>query len=84
MTEKTHKGSIASWHQFTNWENKKHVFGLFLDHPKIKGFGTTSEVICLQGTDLETRNSRYTLIGPDIGYDEYIKRSTEHRRANRV
>jgi hypothetical protein len=77
---KPYKGAITTWHQLTNYLEKKHVVGFFLEHPHIKGFGYTSEVVKIEGSELETQNSRYTLIGPDIGYEEYMRRLTEHRR----
>lgn len=68
---KPHLGKITDWYRY---ECEGHgldyrIIGRFIDHPKFAGLrGNTSHVIAhdeLTG-EIETRNSRYTLIGPEV------------------
>jgi len=77
---KPHKGTITTWHRMTNFQGQDHIVGFFVDHPYVRNFSYTSRVVSLEGNELETEESRYTLDGPDIGYDEYMQRHIEFRR----
>lgn len=72
MTEKPHKGSIKDWSKLrcTDKGLGYIILGEFVDHPEFAGAkdGHTSYVVAHDEAtgEIETRNSRYTLIGPAI------------------
>jgi len=73
--EKPHRGRIAVWRKVGR-DNHTAYEGVFLDHPNLTDFvGHTSAV--LKGPDgdgeIETLNSRYTLIGPETTDDTVRK-----------
>lgn len=67
MTDKPHKGSIESWFKYKVDGNGGYIIrGRFVDHPQFAmEFGHTSLVLSHneESGEIETRNSRYTLIG---------------------
>lgn len=73
MSEKPHKGRIrwwSRWHSITGKGLGYIVVGEFLDHPELHAnaddkLGYTSYVVAHdeQTCEIETRNSRYTLVG---------------------
>jgi hypothetical protein len=67
MSDKPHKGSIENWFkQEITGDGGYIIRGRFVDHPLFAGeTGHTSLVLSHnEGTgEIETRNSRYTLIG---------------------
>lgn len=66
---KPHKGSISDWYKLpTSRGLGYYIMGQFQDHPDFgKKFTNTSwvEKHDLKTGEIETRNSRYTLIGPE-------------------
>ncbi len=73
--EKPHRGRIAVWRKVGR-DNQTAYEGVFLDHPNLTDFvGHTSAV--LKGPDgngeIETLNSRYTLIGAETTEDTVRK-----------
>lgn len=67
--DKPHLGAIENWGKA---ECKSglgyYIVGLFVNHPQFEGsVGHTSYIIAHEGDEIETRNSRYTLIG-----EEYV------------
>lgn len=65
--EKPHKGKIESW-QRKECERGLgyYITGRFVDHPQFAGeWGHTSWVEKHDGQEIETRNSRYTLVGEE-------------------
>jgi hypothetical protein len=66
MSEKPHFGRIDQWQIVSYFGGKKLILGKFLDHPRLAGrSGHTSDIIKRNGNEVETRNSRYTLLNPD-------------------
>lgn len=70
MTEKPHKGSIKNWFKYDSDKGLGYLIrGEFVDHPAFAGLpdGHTSYVISHDEKtgEIETRNSRYTLVGPE-------------------
>lgn len=66
---KPHRGRIAGWKK-TPWQEPNSlgfcIEGTFLDHPRFAGrFCHTSNVVAINGNEVETRNSRYTLVDAD-------------------
>lgn len=63
---KPYKGSISDWEERRISPRRGLgylIVELFVDHPQFAGkFGFTSDVIAREGNEIETRNSRYTLI----------------------
>lgn len=69
---KPHKGSIENWSKVQRGMGLGYyVWGTFLDHPDF-GLKTTntSYVVKHEGAEIETRNSRYTLVGPALDEGE--------------
>lgn len=65
MTDKPHKGSITNWDKLP-WYGSNIIVGEFVDHPEFAGKpGHTSPVVKHGGNEIETRNSRYTLVGDE-------------------
>ena len=71
ITEKPYKGHITEWSKFhTPFGLRYYIFGKFLNHPDFGQKETnTSPVVYHDETtgEIETRNSRYTLIGQEMG-----------------
>lgn len=70
--EKPHKGSIKSWSRYP-WDGGLGyvIRGLSVDHPQFAGdYIRTSYVVKHDEAtgEVETRNSRYSLIGPEVVY----------------
>jgi hypothetical protein len=64
---KPHKGRIALWYKQDCGTEGYLVCGVFLDHPQFMGeHGHTSLVLSHDEAtgEIETRNSRYTLVKP--------------------
>lgn len=70
MKEKPHKGSLKNWYKYEIDAYGGYVIeGTFVGHPQFNGlFGHTSFVLSHneETGEIETRNSRYTLVGPAI------------------
>jgi len=69
-TSKPHRGRIERWHKSAGGFKGLGciIVGNYLDHPKHPGIGWhTSYVVAHDEAtgEIETRNSRYTLIGPE-------------------
>lgn len=67
--DKPHKGRIVHWApcQSTDKDNRGtlgyYIKGVFLDHPQFYGKpGYTSNIVARKDNEIETRNSRYTLV----------------------
>jgi hypothetical protein len=69
--EKPHRGRIAAWRKIGR-DNDERYEGVFLDHPHLTGFISHTSAV-LKGPDglgeIETLNSRYTLIGVETTDD---------------
>ena len=67
--DKPHKGSIKNWSKIeTDNGLGFYIKGIFVDHPSLTdGYSQTSWVVAQDGNEIETRNSRYTLIGEEAG-----------------
>jgi len=70
VTDKPHRGRIKDW-VFIRPRGSRHeiVVGKFLDHPTVGkhgGYSATSDIVARDGSEIETRNSRYTLSGPSL------------------
>ncbi len=69
--EKPHRGRIAAWRKIGR-DNDAAYEGVFLDHPYLTGFISRTSA-ALKGPDggdeIETLNSRYTLIGAETTGD---------------
>lgn len=69
-TTKPHKGKISNWAKRETISQKGlgyYIIGKFVDHPDFAGdFGHTSYVVAHDEVtgEIETRNSRYTLVDP--------------------
>lgn len=72
MSEKPHKGQIEEWHKEPCTGGLGFlIVGRFLDHPErlmaldLGGHGHTSFVVAhdKKTGEIETKNSRYTLVG---------------------
>ncbi len=66
MSNKPHKGGIKNWFKSECDSGLGYLIrGQFTDHPEFKGMpdGHTSYVVKRDGNEIETKNSRYTLIG---------------------
>lgn len=66
MSEKPHKGRIRNWFKLPIGDDYI-VCGRFMDHPEFASYnGHTSKVLHFDEAtgEIETRNSRYTLIEP--------------------
>lgn len=64
MIEKPHRGYIKNWRKFYRGK-LQFVWGTFVDHPIFAGLhGHTSYIVAHDEAtgEIETRNSRYTLI----------------------
>ena len=63
---KPHNGRIEDWTRVPCDHGAGFfVVGRFVDHYRLAGLeGHTSWAVALEGDQLETRNSRYTLVGP--------------------
>lgn len=81
---KPHKGRISSWAickpSGTINDLLPIVVGYLVDHPDFHNeWGHTSPVVSISEPnqfgyrELETNNSRYTLVGKELTWDEYIK-----------
>lgn len=73
--EKLHRGRIAVWRKIGR-DNAAAYEGVFLDHPYLTGFISRTSAV-LKGPDgdgeIETLNSRYTLIGAETADDTVRK-----------
>lgn len=66
--EKPHKGRIEHWTK-VSYSNGDIVCGRALDHPAFAGHNIHTSYVLKHDKatgEIETRNSRYTLIGPPI------------------
>jgi hypothetical protein len=66
--DKPHKGKITDW-----FNNQSVIMGLFIDHPEYHGMmGHTSQLLYqnFETGEIETMNSRYTLVGDSIINDK--------------
>jgi len=62
---KPHKGRLSEW-RIIDWYGRDIVVGRFLDHEEFATHrGHTSWIVRRLGNEIETRNSRYTLEGPE-------------------
>jgi hypothetical protein len=63
LYEKPHKGRITSAYKYPLGSIYYTYRGQFLDHPQFAGCdGHTSVVLWEEGNEIETLNSRYTLV----------------------
>lgn len=66
---KPHKGKLTDWTKFEcGYGLGYRIKCRFVDHPQFAGErGYTSAVVAhdLETGEIETRNSRYTLVGPE-------------------
>lgn len=62
--QKPHNGRIVDWKTKSCFAGiGYYITGIFLDHPYYKGErGHTSYVVARRGMEIETCNSRYTLV----------------------
>lgn len=68
MSEKPHKGKIKHWTK-VSYSHGDIVYGRAVDHPQFAGTDIhTSYVLSHDEAtgEIETRNSRYTLVGPAV------------------
>jgi hypothetical protein len=76
-TSKPYKGSITDWYVLPCLGGLGYyVRGTFKGHPEFDGmYGHTSYALSLDRAtgELETRNSRYTLIGPESTAEDILK-----------
>lgn len=67
--EKPHKGRIQNWCKLPCEKGLGYLIeGEFLEHPDGGGpgkIGNTSFVVKHEGVEIETKNSRYTLVGDE-------------------
>ncbi len=94
-TGKPHKGRIDHWTHLKD-EQVSCVCGLYLDHPQFKNeWGHTSHIENISEPnrfgykELETQNSRYTLVGKELTWEEYVQKrqaveSEHHAQAYRL
>lgn len=77
---KPHKGRLRFWRKkaaptwFTDRSDNLgyYICGTFVDHPTFKGkTGYTSLVVCQEGDEIETLNTRYTLEGVEVKVATY-------------
>jgi hypothetical protein len=64
---KPHKGSLKGWKRYEHGD-KVCIWGTFVDHPHFAGlYGHTSYIVSHneETGEVETLNSRYTLVGPE-------------------
>jgi hypothetical protein len=69
---KPHMGSIERWWEcpVTSRGLGYIICGHLVDRPGYRGGeGHTSWVVAREGDEVETRNSRYTLVGPPVDPD---------------
>jgi hypothetical protein len=67
QAEKPHLGSIKNWKRHEHGD-KVCIWGTFVDHPTFGGYyGHTSYIVSHDEAtgEVETRNSRYTLVGEE-------------------
>jgi hypothetical protein len=66
LENKPHMGRITRW-KIINWYADRYVvIGMMLDHPVLAGrMAHTSYIVSRDGCEIETHNSRYTLVGPE-------------------
>ncbi len=67
--EKPHKGRIETWTKLPIGDRGYIICGKFLDHEQFAGEeGHTSFVLSYDEAtgEIETRNSRYTLVGAEV------------------
>ena len=69
MTGKPHRGSLENWRRMECGVDQGlgyYIVGIFMGHPSFTGeYGHTSYVVAHEGDEIETRNSRYTLVGDE-------------------
>jgi hypothetical protein len=76
LHDKPHKGGITAWRTI-DWYGRVIVIGQFVNHPEFGDrYGHTSYIVNRDGCEIETRNSRYTLIGDEISPATVIPSST--------
>ena len=64
MSEKPHHGRIENWFKFGGM-----VWGRALDHPRFAGQDIRTSTVLKHDEEtgeIETRNSRYTLVGKEL------------------
>jgi hypothetical protein len=66
--QKPHKGKIHNWYRwFIGTEGDYVIAGLSEGHPSFAGYQLhTSKVVSENGREIETLNSRYTLVGEEV------------------
>lgn len=84
---KPHKGQISGWHKITcntnPWPGEKevnlgyYIFGRPSGHPQFESRIYTSPVVKHEGNEIETLNSRYTLVGEPGMTVEKISKSQQ-------
>ncbi|HEY2810517.1 MAG TPA: hypothetical protein VGJ00_03910 [Rhabdochlamydiaceae bacterium] len=92
--DKPHKGRIKNWTQLATEGNI--ICGFYVDHPDFKNkWGHTSSIKHIAEPnqfgyrELETKNSRYTLVGKELTWEEYVKvrqqlESDQHAKAYKL
>lgn len=83
--DKPHKGRIKNWTSLASQDpgdktDHQIICGLYVDHPQFKNeWGHTSSIESLGEPnqfgyrEVETKNSRYTLVGKELTWEEYVK-----------
>ena len=77
MTDKPHHSRIDGWYEHPAQGGLGYrVNGMFMDHPQLKGYNAhTSFVVARNGNEIETNNSRYTLLNPRAPEDQSQKKT---------
>jgi hypothetical protein len=90
-SKKPHKGRIKHWIALEG-----EIHGFYVDHPQFKNqWGHTTSALRIDEPnqfgyrEIETRNSRYTLVGEELTWEEYVKKrqeleSEKHAQAHRL
>ena len=76
---KPHKGRLVCWFK-EKYPDGYTIVGLHIDHLEFPEghFIQTTRVVSIEGDQVETRNSRYTLIGDEKSYPEAIAYAIQH------
>ena len=66
VPDKSHRGELHNWRRMECENGLGYFVGTFMGHPVFTGeHGHTSYVVAHEGDEIETRNSRYTLVGDE-------------------